>query len=279
MTLSVGLIGFPVEHSLSPVFQQVALDALGIPARYELWATPPAELQQRLASLRAPGTVGANVTVPHKEAVAQLVDELAPRARRVGAVNTVIVRGQRLLGDNTDVPGFLLPLRERGLPLADFRVTLLGAGGAARAVIVALLDQGCRHLTIANRTPERARQLVAEFGIGHALTLGPEVLTVLGETDLLVNATSLGWDGRASPIPLGWLGQLPPHALVYDLTYRETPLLVTARQSGRAALDGLEMLVAQGAESFRLWFEREPPFDLMLRAAEEARAHRFGTIG
>jgi len=279
MTLRIGLIGFPVEHSLSPVFQQVALDTLGIPARYELWPTPPAELPQRIASLRAPGTVGANVTVPHKEAVAELVDELAPRARRVGAVNTVIVRGQRLIGDNTDVPGFLFPLRERQLPLADLRVTLLGAGGAARAVIVALLDQGCHRLTIANRTPERARQLVAEFGIGHALSLGPELLTVLGETDLLVNATSLGWDGRASPIPLDWLEQLPPHALVYDLTYRETPLLATARQLGRAALDGLEMLVAQGAESFRLWFEREPPFDLMLRAAQEARARRFGTNG
>ncbi len=279
MTLRVGLIGFPVEQSLSPVFQQVALDALGIPARYELWPTPPAELPLRIASLRAPGTVGANVTVPHKEAVAQLVDELAPRARRVGAVNTVIVRGQRLLGDNTDVPGFLFPLRERGLPLADLRVTLLGAGGAARAVIVALLDQGCRHLTIANRTPERAWQLVAEFGIGRAQSLGAELLTCLAETDLLVNATSVGWDGRTSPIPLHWLEQLPPHALVYDLTYRETPLLATARQLGHAVLDGLEMLVAQGAESFRLWFEREPPFDLMLRAAQEARVRRFGTNG
>jgi len=277
--MRLGLIGYPVEHSLSPAFQQAALDALGIPARYELWSTPPDQLAERLALLRSPEYVGANVTVPHKERVAQAVDTLAPRARRAGAVNTVINRDGRLVGDNTDIPGFLFPLVRRGLPVADLRVLLLGAGGAARAVIVALADQGCRSLVVANRTLRRAEALVAEFGLGQARPLEPDLVAVLATTDLLVNATSVGWDSTTSPLPLDWLDALPTHALVYDLTYRETALLSAARQRGLATLDGLEMLVAQGAESFRLWFATDPPFTLMLEAARRARAARFGTDG
>ncbi|MDW7982613.1 MAG: shikimate dehydrogenase [Thermomicrobium sp.] len=279
MTKRLGLIGYPVEHSLSPAFQQAALDALGLPARYELWPTPPAELPARIAGLRVPDTIGANVTVPHKEAVARLVDDLAPRARRAGAVNTIVVHDTGLTGDNTDVPGFLFPLSRRGLPLHELRVVVLGAGGAARGILVAVAEQGCRALTVANRSLERARALVNEFGFGQARGLDERLLPDLAAADLLVNATSVGWDGVASPIPLEWLQALPSHALVYDLTYRETPLLAAARARGLATLDGLEMLVAQGAESFRLWFRTDAPFDLMLRAAEEARARRFGTNG
>ena len=277
--MRLGLIGYPVEHSLSPVFQQAALDALGIPARYELWPTPLEQLADRMTQLRSHDVVGANVTVPHKEAVARAVDRLAPRAQRAGAVNTVLNRAGELIGDNTDIPGFLFPLLRRSVPLADSRIVLLGAGGAARAVIVALAEHGCRSLLIANRTLQRAEALVAEFGIGCAVPLGPALLESLASTDLLVNATSIGWDGVTSPLPLEWLDLLPSHALVYDLTYRETPLLAAARARGLATLDGLEMLVAQGAESFRLWFGVDPPFEIMLRAAQEARAQRFGTNG
>ncbi|MCX7623467.1 MAG: shikimate dehydrogenase [Thermomicrobium sp.] len=277
MTMRVGLIGYPVEHSLSPAFQQAALDACGIPARYELWPTPPERLPARLAALSAPDVVGANVTVPHKEAVARAVDELAPRAQRAGAVNTVVNRSGRLIGDNTDIPGFLYPLARRGLPVPDLRILLLGAGGACRAAVVALAASGCRTLVVANRTSSRAVALVSEFSFGHPVPLGPELVRVLPVTDLLVNATAIGWQGTESPIPLEWLDLLPAHALVYDLTYRETPLLAAARARGLAVLDGLEMLVAQGAESFRLWFGTDPPFELMMQAALEARARRFGT--
>ncbi len=279
MTRRLGLIGYPVEHSLSPVFQQAALDALGIPAHYELWPTPPADLPARIASLREPGMIGANVTVPHKEAVTRLLDSQAPRAHRAGAVNTIVVRDSGLHGDNTDIPGFLFPLTRRGLPIGDLRVIVLGAGGAARAVIVALADQRCRSLVVANRSLARAQSLIAEFAVGRALPLSGELLPELATADLLVNATSVGWDGRSSPIPLDWLDVLPSHALVYDLTYRPTPLLAAAHARGLATLDGLEMLVAQGAESFRLWFHTDPPYELMLRVAADARARRFGTNG
>jgi|UniRef100_A0A7C2B760 shikimate dehydrogenase len=279
MMKRLGLIGYPVEHSLSPAFQQAALDALGIPAHYELWPTPPAELSTRIATLREPNVVGANVTVPHKEAVTRFVDSLAPRALRAGAVNTIVVRSTGLHGDNTDIPGFLFPLTRRGFPIGDLRVVLLGAGGAARAVVVAFADHRCRSLVIANRSLARAQALVAEFGLGRALPLGTELLPELATADLLVNATSVGWDGHSSPIPLEWLDVLPSHALVYDLTYRQTPLLAAAHARGLATLDGLEMLVAQGAESFRLWFQMDPPYELMLRAATDARARRFGTNG
>ncbi len=277
--MRVGLIGYPVEHSLSPVFQQVALDALGIPARYELWPTPPEALLDRLESLRSPDVVGANVTVPHKEAVARAVDRLEPRAQRAGAVNTVLRRNGELIGDNTDIPGFLYPLARRGIPVAELRTVILGAGGAARAVLVALTDARCRRLVVANRTRARAEALVSEFGCAEAASLDDGLTKTLATTNLLINATSVGWDGSTSPIPPEWLEALPQHALVYDLTYRDTPLLRAARARGLATLDGLEMLVAQGAESFRLWFSTEPPFDLMLQAAQEARARRFGTNG
>ncbi|MFN3336195.1 MAG: shikimate dehydrogenase [Thermomicrobium sp.] len=279
MTKRLGLIGYPVEHSLSPAFQQAALNALGIPAYYELWPTPPAELPTRIATLREPNVVGANVTVPHKEAVTRFLDSLSPRALRAGAVNTIVVRSTCLYGDNTDIPGFLFPLTRRGFPIDDLRVVLLGAGGAARAVVVALADHRCRSLVIANRSLARAQALVAEFGLGQAVALGPELLPALATADLLVNATSVGWDGHSAPLPLEWLDVLPSSALVYDLTYRQTPLLTAAHTRGLATLDGLEMLVAQGAESFRLWFQTEPPYELMLRAATDARARRFGTIG
>ncbi len=277
--MRVGLIGYLVEHSLSPVFQQAALDALGIPARYELWPTPPEGLLDRLESLRSADVVGANVTVPHKEAVARAVDRLEPRAQRAGAVNTVLRRNGELIGDNTDIPGFLYPLARRGIPVAELRTVVLGAGGAARAVLVALTDARCRRLVVANRTRARAEALVSEFGCGEAASLDDRLTETLATTDLLINATSVGWDGSTSPIPSEWLEVLPRHALVYDLTYRETPLLQAARARGLATLDGLEMLVAQGAESFRLWFSTEPPFDLMLQVAQEARARRFGTNG
>lgn len=275
----LGLIGYPVTHSLSPFFQQAALEACGLRVRYELWPTPAEALPERIASLRRPEIVGANVTVPHKEAVAHFVDLLAPRAQQAKAVNTIVVRNGQLIGDNTDIPGFLFPLQRRSFPMSEARVVLLGAGGAARAVLVSLTEIGCHSLIVANRSPERAQHLVAEFGLGQAIELGPGLRPVLETADLLVNATSVGWDGETAPLPLGWLNFLPPTALVYDLTYRETPLLRAARKRGLATLDGLEMLVAQGAESFRLWFDQEPPFELMLRVAQEARNRRFGTIG
>lgn len=273
VTLVVGLIGYPIAHSLSPAFQQAAFDALGIPARYELWPTPPEAVEERFRALRAPEVLGANVTAPHKQAAFARVDQVAARARRAGAVNTVVNREGVLHGDNTDVPGFLAPLRERGVPLTDLVVVVLGAGGAARGVLVALEDAGCRQITVANRTPERARELAAAFGVATA-PLDDTLGAVLRHADLLVNATSVGWDGTTLPLDAALLGELPASAIVYDLTYHDTPLLRAARRHGLATVDGLAMLVHQGAEAFRLWTGREPPLDVMWRAALAARQER-----
>jgi shikimate dehydrogenase len=269
-SLLVGLIGYPVEHSLSPAFQQAAFDALGIPARYELWPTPVEALAARFRSLRATGVLGANVTVPHKEAAFTRVDQISDRARRAGAVNTVVNRDGALYGDNTDVAGFAAPLRERGLVLGELAVVVLGAGGAARGVLAALAEAGCRHVTVANRTISRAQELAAAFGVDVG-SLDERLAPRLARADLLVNATSVGWDGESLPLHAALLDVLPASAIVYDLTYRDTPLLESARRRGLATIDGLRMLVHQGAESFRLWTGCEPPFEVMWRAALAAR--------
>lgn len=278
MPLQVGLIGYPVEHSLSPVFQQVAFDMLGIDARYALWSTPAEDLPQRVELLRQPDVLGANVTIPHKTRVFDLVDETSELARRAGAVNTVVNQDGELFGDNTDIPGFLAPLIQRDLSIASITATILGAGGAARGVSVALQSSGCRNIIIANRTVERARDLAHSLGDGiSAAPLDDSLANLLRETTLLINATSIGWQSGDLPLPEALLHELPPAALVYDLTYRETPLLQSAQRRGLETIDGLPMLVHQGAESFRLWTGEEPPLAEMLAAAAAARDSRAGS--
>lgn len=273
----IGLIGDPVEHSLSPAFQQPALDALGLDIRYELWHTSAAQLPERVADLRAGHALGANVTVPHKEAAFTLMDEVSDVARRAGAVNTIVPRDGSLYGDNTDVYGFIVPLRERGLTFATLDAIIVGAGGAARGVAVALLDAGVRSLTIVNRTPARAEAIVAALA-DDRLRAGS--LDDAGEAcagaGLIVNATSLGWHAEAAPLDGASFAAAAPGAIGYDLTYRDTPFLRAARDAGLAPLDGLAMLVHQGARSLELWTGREAPVALMWQAALAARAARGG---
>ena len=214
------------------------------------------------------------MTVPHKPAVFGLVDEVSERARRAGAVNTVVNRDGRLFGDNTDIPGFLAPLAERGLDLDATPAVILGAGGAARGVVVALLAAGCPALTIVNRTPARAQALAAELGAPARVRPVEELGEALSRAGLLVNATAIGWGDGTLPLDEALLACLPKPALVYDLTYRTTPFLQAASRRGLATLDGLPMLVHQGAESFRLWTAQEPPLALMLAAAQAARDAR-----
>lgn len=274
VTGRIGLIGDPVEHSLSPAFQQPALDALGIEVTYELWQTPAEDIPERIAQLRSGEIYGANVTVPHKEAFFQAVDDVSDTARRAGAVNTILTADGKLYGDNTDVHGFITPLVERAFPFATSAALILGAGGAARAVVVALLDSGIATLRIANRTLPRAEALAQAFD-DHRI----EVLTLDSAAEatsgvgLVVNATALGWHDEL-PVPASFFERLDSSVLAYDLTYRDTPFLKAARDAGLATLDGLPMLVHQGARSFELWTGRPAPLDVMLRAAEAARAER-----
>ncbi len=282
-TKRVGVIGYPLGHSLSPVFQQAALDALGIPARYERWETPPEALAERIASLRGPEYLGANVTVPYKEQVIPLLDELDEVASRAGAVNTIVNRDGRLSGHNTDVPGFLRALRqEGGLEPRGCIALVLGAGGAARAVVLALLREGASLVFVTNRTYHRAFRLVEDLrplaGRTRLVSL-PMTYAALQQAavgwDLVVNCTTLGMPGTVdagkSPLPAELI---PSDCLVFDLVYapEPTPLLRDARARGARTLDGLPMLVYQGAESFRLWTGREPPTEVMLAAARDALA-------
>jgi len=273
-----GIIGYPLAHSVSPAMHQAAFDALGLRMRYERWETPPEHLEWRVAALRGQETLGASVTVPHKERVIPLVDELDELARRTGAVNTIVNRRRRLAGYNTDVPGFLRALTEDGgTDPRGKRVLLLGAGGAARAVGVALLQSGVGAIAVSNRTPARAEALVVALrgsGLAGAASLLPVAWgSVPPETALIVNATTMGMrhgpaEGK-SPLAAG---RIPAACLVCDLVYNpeETPLLRFARAAGARCLSGLPMLVYQGAIAFELWTGRRPPIEVMLRAAREA---------
>ncbi|HZQ36901.1 MAG TPA: shikimate dehydrogenase [Dehalococcoidia bacterium] len=276
----LGLIGDPVGHSISPVFQQAALDALGIPARYERWQTPAAELPARIAALRHEPYLGANVTVPHKEAVLALLDEVEHLARRAGAVNTIRREGDRLFGANTDIAGFRRALSEAGgFEAGGKRAIVLGAGGAARAVILALEQEGAAAVAVANRHAERAERLVRELRTDAApdlVTLSWQEATgaaALRGADLLVHCTTLGMAGSAgagvSPVAADALHE---RLFVCDIVANplQTPLLLAARAAGARGLGGLPMLVYQGAAAFTLWTGAGAPVDVMLAAAERA---------
>ena len=280
MTSLLGIIGHPLGHSLSPVFQQAALDHLGIDATYEAWDTPPERLAERVRSLRATPYLGTNVTVPHKEAVARMVDRLHGPAERMGAVNTIVRRDGALHGYNTDVEGFLRSLREDGRfdPKGQCCV-VLGAGGSARAVAYALATSGAASILILNRTLERAQELARSLqGSGTRVeaietAVGARSPRPLVACALIVNCTSLGMKGGPAPneSPLA-ANQIPEGTLVVDLVYSPpvTPLLRQAKQAGAGALGGLPMLIYQGAASFALWTGRDAPVDVMFQAVRKA---------
>ena len=272
MTSTVGIIGYPLRHSASPAFQQAAFDHLGIDASYLAWETPPDAIAERMESLRGPGLLGANVTVPHKQAVVPFLDEVSQAAQDTGAVNTIVNREGRLTGHNTDVTGFLRALQEdAGFQPQGKRALVLGAGGSARAVVYGLLKEGAGQVTIANRTVERAHRLIDALDSprnADAVLLEPAELS--NGWDLIVNCTTLGMrhvpGEKETPLP----GHaIPPSSLVYDLVYNpeETPLLQAAARAGARTLGGLPMLIYQGAEAFRLWTGREAPVEVMFQAA------------
>ena len=270
----LGVIGDPVAHSLSPALHQPALDQLGIPAVYERWHTTAAELRSRVEGLRDPQVLGASVTVPHKIAVKDLLDEVSPAARRAGAVNTVVNRGGELFGDNTDIYGFGVTVADSlgGRPLK--LAVVLGAGGAARAVVLALEAAGAGEIMVANRDADRAAQLARELDPApvRPARLDDEFLArELPRAGMLVNATSLGWHPGETPIALSHLDLLPAGALVADLSYRDTDLLLAAQRRGLKTVDGLPMLVHQGARAFELWTGSRAPVETMLAAARAAR--------
>lgn len=265
------VMGHPIAHSRSPMLHGYWLKTLGIDGAYELADVAPADFRDFLRHLRERGYVGGNVTVPHKGAAFETVDRRDPAAEAIGAVNTVWYEGDRLVGGNTDAYGFLAHLDAKvpGWNEDAHRAVVLGAGGAARAIVHALLDR-VDHVDLVNRTPARAVELAAHFGpavSAHDFAALPALLPV---ADILVNATSLGMTGK-SKLDLD-IRALKPGAVVYDIVYvpLETDLLKAAKAQGHPTVDGLGMLLHQAVPAFARWFGVTPPVTAELRALLEA---------
>jgi shikimate dehydrogenase len=250
------VIGDPIAQSKSPAIHRFWLERLGLEGRYERCHVRPEALSGYLMQRRAdPLWRGCNVTMPHKQAVLPLLDAVDSLAARIGAVNTIVRDDAgRLTGFNTDAPGFVEPLAGRRFET----VTVIGAGGAARAILAALADAGLSHVTIQNRSLDKAEALLAEFGLnGSAAALG----TGCRDADLLVNTSALGMTGQPSLPPL--LDHVASGGVVYDIvtTPLDTALLQEARQRGLATVDGLAMLIGQADHAFARFFGRKPPRD------------------
>jgi len=264
-----GVIGWPVTHSRSPRLHGYWLRTYGIDGAYVPLAVAPGHLPAAVRGLAALGFRGANVTVPHKEAVLECLDTVTSQARRIGAVNTIVVGSDgRLEGRNTDGEGFLANLRE-GAP--DWRpdagpAVVLGAGGAARAVLAALIDAGVGSIHVLNRSGDRAAALAAAFGPPVIALPWQERTGRLADAALLVNTTTLGMTGQPA-LELD-LSALPYQAVVTDLVYvpRLTPLLAAARDRGNPVVDGLGMLLHQAVPGFEAWFGVRPSVTVALRA-------------
>ncbi len=280
--LRLSVFGDPVEHSASPPMHNAALEKCGVDARYTRLHIRPEELGEALRLLPGAGFIGANLTIPHKAAALPFLDAIDEHARKIGAVNTVLVEGERLTGFNTDGPGLVRAVRaEFGVDIRDLRVMVLGAGGGAgRAISLQCAIERCSRLALVNRTFEKARALAAELEpylkssrlLGPAARLEavpweePLLKRQLEHTDLIINATSQGMkrtDARLLPASL-----LTPNLLVYDTIYGagRTPLLLAAEEAGARGANGLSMLLHQGALAFEIWFGREAPIEEM-RAA------------
>lgn len=269
-----GVIGWPIAHSRSPLIHRYWLARHGVAGSYDKVAVAPNDLVAFLSSVRSGDYVGCNVTIPHKEAAAALCDRLTPAAERLEAVNTLWTDGGELWGDSTDGAGFLGALDQEapGWDLRLGRAVVIGAGGAARAVVAALVARGFAEVIVANRTHERAEALTLRLG-GRPVSLDAVQDELVG-ADLLVNTTAAGMHGQP-PLDLD-LAALPPHAVVDDIVYvpKETPLLAAARARGLRTVGGLGMLLHQAAPGFARWFGVTPEVTPALRALVEADIER-----
>ncbi len=268
-TIQAGVIGWPVEHSLSPRLHGYWLEKHGIDGTYVPMEVPPEAFKFFIAKLFLQGIAGVNITVPHKEAAVKTVNSLDENALRIGSVNTITVHETgELHGSNTDGFGFMENLKD-GAPewtAGLGPVTVLGAGGAARAIVVTLIDAGVPELRLVNRTKERAQKLAGDIGGPIGVIDWDKRAQALEGAALLVNATTLGMTG-ADALDLD-LGSLPPGAVVNDIVYAPliTPLLEKAKERGQTVVDGLGMLLHQARPGFHSWFGVDPEVTDDLRA-------------
>jgi shikimate dehydrogenase len=283
-TKLVGLMAWPIGHTLSPAMHNAAFDALGLNWRYLPLPVHPTQVEPAVRGLVAVGFRGCNVTVPHKQAVIPILDSIAPDAAAFGAVNTIIVARDEdgeatVKGDNTDYQGFVGSLRSEGFEPEGKKVVVVGAGGGARAVVFGLLRAGAKQVLVSDLIPEQVQALVASLGDARLQELPPTTETLIESAraaDLLVNATPVGMapkvDGSIWPDDV----PVPSHLTVFDLVYTplETKLLKQVKQAGGCAIAGLDMLVRQGAVSFEMWTGVEPPIDVMRAACEKGLGNR-----
>lgn len=280
MTATYGILGWPVEHSRSPAMQNAAFRTRGLDASYVCFPVHPDDVADAVRGLKALGVRGANVTVPHKESVMRWLDDVTPEARAIGAVNTIVREVDRLVGHNTDAGGLARSLSEAGVELTGTRAVVLGAGGAARAAVMGLAARGARSISVAARRLEQAEQLVSALAPACAgtelasLALERHALSeALPECGLLVQSTSATLAGHpeadrfAEDLPLD---ALPKDAVVIDLVYkpRTTSVLFKAKAHGLKTVDGLGMLLHQGALAFELWTHMPAPVEVMRNVLE-----------
>lgn len=251
----VFLIGDPIAHSLSPAMHNAAFQAIGLDARYELLETPANKLRDAIARVRADDCLGANVTIPHKESVIEYLDQVDEWARTIGSVNTLVKRDGKLIGASTDGEGFLRALCDAQVNVQNARVVILGAGGAARAIVFALSRAQVASIVILNRTPARAQLLADRVRAYSPIAVTANDEGAIEHATLIVNTTPAG------ALPPGT--SFPRDAIVFDLVYRRTDFLRAAEHAGARAIDGLGMLVHQGVASFKLWTGRAAPVDVM----------------
>ena len=263
------IIGDPVQHSLSPLIQNAAFSALGIKSTYISFRVPSKDLKPSIESLKSIGIAGFNVTIPHKMSILQYIDELDDTASKSNAVNTVINDTGKLIGYNTDIYGFIQPLYRRNIDFKGKKVLIIGAGGAAYAIVTALsYEKGIEEIRVVNRSSHNASKLVE-----HALKLGlnthkedfENLCKLALQSDLIINSTSIGLNNESSPIERNYIN---PNSIVYDIVYKpiDTDLIRKAKEVNAKVVYGYEMLIAQGAQAFKIWTGCDAPIDAMKKA-------------
>lgn len=276
---TVGIIGYPISHSISPAMHNAAFKHLGLDFEYVPFEVKPENLKQAVHDLRAKGVVGFNVTIPLKEAIIPILDEVTKLPRTIGAVNTVKIEGKKLVGYNTDGAGFVDSLAEdAGVPAKGKNFVLLGAGGAAKALATTLLRSGASQITITDVEEKKAATLVDYLGslfeakVIIAKPKSAELSKAVSIADVLINATPIGMHPKEGQSPGDERWEYKNGAIVFDLIYNpvETRFMKEARKKGARAFNGLGMLVRQGALAFTIWTEHEAPVDVMWKAAKEA---------
>jgi shikimate dehydrogenase len=278
-TKLLGVIGHPVEHSLSPVMHNAVIAHLGLDYIYLPFPIKPEDLQAAIAGFAAIGVVGFSVTIPHKQAILPFLSVIEPIAQAVGAVNTVVRKHNQWLGTNTDVEGFLAPLQTYHQDWSQKIAAILGNGGAARAVVAGCTQLGCAEIHVVGRNVQRLREFRKSWensplAVNLDIHKWEELPQLIPQAHLLVNTTPIGMYPKVeeSPLSAEEMADLQPGAIAYDLIYTPNPtkFLQQAQQVGAIAIDGLEMLVQQGAAALKIWLQQETvPVDVMRQALQK----------